>query len=934
MATEGPVLIIAGPGTGKTFTVVKRIAHLILDMGVSPEEIMAVTFTKKAARELVTRVSDELCERGGTEVNVTDMYIGTFHEVCLRIMRENEKAVPGKVTDAFEAAYLVSRNMETFEYISGFRETFPPEYGCWRRALKICEIASRLREELTDKNSLERLACDKDPEVVLLYDIVTSYGELLGTYGRLDFSAIQTSCLEMLRSDGEYLEKLREKIKYIMVDEYQDTNFIQEQLIFLLAGERKNICVVGDDDQGMYRFRGATIRNILEFPEKFKEGECRRIYLDVNYRSKGDIINFCSRFMENAEGVNLFNWDKFRFEKHLVSGRTETERAVFTCGGRNGFEQGENILKMINRMRREGYITDLNQIAFLFRSVKGTEARELGGYLEENGIAVYSPRSKMFFERTEVKQITGCMIMCFGTYLTDLKRNSFTLPIHEKLREYYKSCVGEAAGLFKENALLHEAVRELFGETAGIKGNSDMSLLGIFYRLMSFEPFKSYLDVSLEDNAGRVRAARNLSEVSRMLSKFSLLHNMQHLTGDNKVDCPEQFFNEYLKYLYIDGIGEYEDISEFAPKGCVSFMTVHQAKGLEFPVTVVCSLGGRPRRGRDDITAKAQKYFSRPPYEPLADIKYFDFWRLYYTAFSRARDMLVLSERTDRAGIFSEYTRGLPEFTGADLGGKKAAEVKKARYKNIYSFTSHIAVYEDCPRQYKFYKELRFAPPEIAHTFIGSLVHETLEEINNTVISGKGELLREEKIREIYNVHLVETVSETGCTFTDDQKTNALGHVLRYCQNRGDEMRYAYKAEEKINLVMEKFILQGVVDLLEYYENDDVFEILDYKTGPKPDIKKDPRSTDHYRKQMEIYAFLIERRYKKPVRRMKLYYTGETAESPYIIFDNDSQKISGTIADITRTVEDIESKRFEGTCGNGYTCRFCGMRGYCSKQEK
>ena len=118
----------------------------------------------------------------------------------------------------------------------------------------------------------------------------------------------------------------------------------------------------------------------------------------------------------------------------------------------------------------------------------------------------------------------------------------------------------------------------------------------------------------------------------------SFLHDMHNLSENNKIAMPEEFFNLYLKYLYVDGIGEYEDESEYAPSGCVSFMTIHQSKGLEFPVAVVGSLGNTPRRNSDPLMYSVEsRFFNREPYEPMADIKYFDFWRLYYVAFSRAR---------------------------------------------------------------------------------------------------------------------------------------------------------------------------------------------------------------------------------------------------------------------------------------------------------
>ncbi|MEE3497088.1 MAG: UvrD-helicase domain-containing protein, partial [Butyrivibrio sp.] len=131
-------------------------------------------------------------------------------------------------------------------------------------------------------------------------------------------SSIQTQTYEMLKEHSEILSKLQNEIRYIMVDEYQDTNYIQEQLVFMIAGERQNICVVGDDDQGMYRFRGATIRNILEFPSKFPQGACRKIHLEINYRSEPGIIDFYNRWMTNVDGMEIkFLIKKFNDPKFL-----------------------------------------------------------------------------------------------------------------------------------------------------------------------------------------------------------------------------------------------------------------------------------------------------------------------------------------------------------------------------------------------------------------------------------------------------------------------------------------------------------------------------------------------------------------------------------------------------------------------------------------
>lgn len=934
--TEGPMLIIAGPGTGKTFTLVKRIANIIKTNKAIPEEIMAVTFTEKAARELLTRLSDEFARQNIT-ANLNEMYIGTFHSICLRILKENlfhaAENENIRIIDSFEAAYLVCRNMDKFEFLGGFNELFPASMGKWNRALEVCRYVSLLSEELVD---VDKMADDKSNDMQLLSKIIKRYNEILDKHNFIDFSSMQTKTYDFLKNSPDVLEKLQNKLKYIMVDEYQDTNYVQEQLMFLLAGETQNICVVGDDDQGMYRFRGATIRNILEFPDKFPDQKCRIIHLDVNYRSEPEIIDFYNRWMENQEGVDLFNWNKYRYPKNIRSSKARSSQinSVFKCIGDNNAQKMQNILNMIFELKSKNCIADYNQIAFLFRSVKNREATELAAFLENNGIPVYSPRSEMFFNSVEIKQIIGCLIMCFQTYFSDLKKNEFTYPINDELRKYYKNCINEALVLINENKKLHNDITCEYEFVSGLSGESNKSFLDIFYKLISNEPFKNYLSADMNDIILATKAARNLSEFSRMIAKFSDMYDMHLLNISNKAVLPEQFFNEYIKYLYIDGVGEYEDISEYAPHGCVSFMTIHQSKGLEFPVVVVGSLNSVPKRNTDVLIYQAEnRFFHRAPFEPLSDIKYFDFWRLYYTAFSRAQNMLILSGERSKTGVFYDYMKNLPDIVEFNPSGQKFAEIKPIRYKKVYSFTSHIALYDGCPKQYKFYKEYGFAQNKMLHTSIGSLVHETLKSINDLAIEKRFDEINENKIKELFEIDLESITARTGFVLTDEQKKNALGHVIRYYFNRKDELYKALKAEEEIDLILDNYILQGIIDLIEYDASNDTLEIIDYKTGPKPSADPLSEKVEHYRKQLEIYAYLAEKRFNKKVSHMKLYYTSVNNGDPYIVFENDTDKIQKTINEVNETIYKIENKIFDDNVRNNYACKFCDMRFVCGKQE-
>ena len=224
--TEGPVLIIAGPGTGKTFTLVKRIAYLILEKKVAPSEIMVVTFTEKAGKELLTRISNEFIKYD-LDLNINEMYIGTFHSVCLRLLKENSEYVSGqmkyRMLDAFEQTYLVCRNIENFNHIPGY-SSYITGKNVWDQALEICRYVNQLMEELVDVEAMEK---DFDEDICFLAKLIRRYQALLERNAVMDFSSIQTKTYEMFMKHPEVLTKLRDSIRYIMVDEYQDTNYIQ-----------------------------------------------------------------------------------------------------------------------------------------------------------------------------------------------------------------------------------------------------------------------------------------------------------------------------------------------------------------------------------------------------------------------------------------------------------------------------------------------------------------------------------------------------------------------------------------------------------------------------------------------------------------------------------------------------------------------------------
>ena len=442
-AAEGPVLITAGPGTGKTYTLVQRAIYLIEERGIKPESIFIATFTEKAAKELITRITNELSDRG-IVANINEMYIGTFHSLCLRILKEHLEFTRlrrnYRLLDAFDQQYMVFQNIYRFRNIPEV-EIVLPNGGAWKQAEAICNYVNNLSEELVVP---EELMSDSDLSIAALGRMLKEYRDILVEGNLMDFSSIQIEAYRLLNDHADILEEMRSKVTHIMVDEYQDTNFIQEQLVFLLAGDRKNICVVGDDDQGLYRFRGATIRNILEFPQKFADGECRIIPLIINYRSNSDIVDFYNEWMATTDGAKFkFRWENFRYDKKIEPHEKTTLHSpavVKLAGVDDTDEWHEKILRFINDLKSSGKLTDYNQIAFLFNSVKHPRVTALARFLEENHINVYSPRSDMFFQRDEIRLALGCLMLMFPRYIQGLENGDYTFLQPEHIT-YYRNCV-------------------------------------------------------------------------------------------------------------------------------------------------------------------------------------------------------------------------------------------------------------------------------------------------------------------------------------------------------------------------------------------------------------------------------------------------------------------------------------------------------------
>lgn len=935
-STEGPLLVTAGPGTGKTFTLVKRVSYLVQEKHVDPSSILVATFTEKAAKELVTRISNELAA-SGVEFDVNEMYVGTFHSICLRLIKEHIEysnvRKNYRVADSFDQQYLVYQNYwSRFKSLEHFAE-LPKKTRVWDTCEQICSIANAMSEELVNVD--EMLKSD-DPVTLAYAEVAEAYNEMLTEKNWLDFAHIQLEAYQLLAWHPNVLSEVHEQIKYVMVDEYQDTNYIQEQLTLLLSKKSHNVCVVGDDDQGLYRFRGATIRNILEFPDKFGDGDCVRIALTDNYRSDPGVVAFYNEWMERTAGPRFrFDWEGYRFEKTINATRKGVDGApaVVKIGDDEDY-WCDTVCDFVLQLKKRGAIDDYNQIAFLFKSVKHRNARDLAERFEERGVSVYSPRSDVFFERGEVKLAIGVLLLLFPRYVQRLETGDFKYADETSIR-YYVSCILKANELLKDedNAALRKWIAATGRTHTAMAKNTDYAFSGLVYQLFEFEPFKSIIDTPLDTGVHDQRSVRNLSILVGITSKFEYLQRVDIFTAERIDATLERFFNTYLRFLMLGGIDEYEDETEYVPSGCVPFLTIHQSKGMEFPIVVVDSLYATPTKAGDEVLQGIKdRYGAREAYEPIDSIKYFDFWRLYYTAFSRAQDLLVLTHRDGTRKIgkaFEEPYGELPTCNPDTFPFDKFAfhHVKESDLKPVYSFTSDISLYEGCSVQYKLFRELGFTPVRVGATLFGQLVHQTIEDVHRAALRGECDRITLENADDWLQSNY-ETLSTSQHAYLSRVVIDAAKRqVRRYIERRSGRWDDIVEAEVQIGLSKPDYIIHGTVDLIE--GDNGTVDIVDFKSERKPDVNHDYELLETYRKQLLLYAHLIEEKTGRAVGKMKLYYTGEESGNPVITFSRDKRSIDAVAAEFDEVAHKIMRREYSCRATNARLCENCDFRYYC-----
>ena len=917
--TDGPLLVIAGPGAGKTHSIVLRALNLLLLGKAEPKEVVLCTFTEKAAFEMRDRLAGA-ARKVGYKGDLSELTIATIHGFCNRLLTEHRhRTTLGHGYETLDDLTQLLFIFEHFDAIVGELEEGKYLHR-WATRWTAIEGArsyfNKITEELVDPAAL---AASDDAFLAAIGAACKRYEEVLREKNRVDFAHLQRLAYDLLQ-EAQPSDAIVPAVRFLLVDEYQDTNYIQEQLLVKLAGTAGNLCVVGDEDQSLYRFRGATVRNILEFPQRFPN--CAAVKLTTNYRSHRDIVERYDRWMASADWSNQ-DGGSFRYDKNIVANPRAEHMdypSVVRIWGTSKGEEAERFADLVAFLKEERIVTDYNQIALLLHSVRDEHSGRYMAALAAKGVPALCPRARGFFDVPEIRHMVACYALLFGWFSDGRGQTAGRVLT---LAQYVDDAIMEAGRRFASPHPLAKMLQRWTADIAALKeGESlDYRPADYFYELLALEPFRS---ATRDENT-----ARNLATFSNLIGIFQSYYHYTVITHRNREYIRFHFFTSFLRLLHDGGINEYEDQDAPFPTGHVQVMTIHQAKGLEFPVVAVGSLT-KQLSSPKQIDRDLGPFYHRPAFEPPDRTTLFDRMRLHYVAFSRPQNLLVLTAHEQPKAHFAPIWEDLPQWPYVDkerLAARTFDARERMPAKKSYSFTGDLTIYDTCPRQYQFFREYDFTPSRAAVIFFGLLVHQTIEEIHRIAIDGKLRTLNEARIRDLFERTFGFLCLSEARPIGEAAKEAAFRQVLSYFKQNQREMRRVIETEVDVSLEKEDYILVGKVDLL--LGGDGKLELLDFKASPRP--TDSPALLDAYERQLCTYAHILEQRRGRRVDRLLLYWTAEERkEDALMVLPYRADRVDAAGKHFDATVRRIQAGEFAVTVPpEPRICGECDLRTLC-----
>ena len=983
---DGPLLIVAGAGTGKTTVLTKRIAYLI-SKGLKPNEILALTFTEKAANEMEERV-EKLLDYG-----YYDFWISTFHSFCDRILKNYglEIGIPinYRLIDDTGAWILIKKNFDKFSFLKEYRPLGNPSkfihalishfHVCKNEGIypeDYLEYADSLKENSIINDDLEYLQVS---EVAQAYH---TYQNLLLNNNSLDFGDLINYTNKLFDKRPKILKKIREQFKYILIDEFQDTNFVQYELIKKIAHPKNNLTVVGDDDQNIFSFCGASINNVLRFKNDYLNS--KDIILIENYRSPQNILDLAYNFIQ----FNNPNRLEYELNKEKKIKNDAKEKGVDISNFKKFSKKLKSNLSQEGHLELLSFETVEDEVLGIIDKIWELKEIDKEAKFSDFCVLVRTNDSANYFIRGFERASMPCFFIS--------SKGLYSHPIILDIIAYFKVILD-----FYDSPSLYRVLRSLpfdFSpeEVAKISWFADEHSIPLFDALKRVDLLNQFSEetklrinellFSLEEHF-KLSKEKNTGEIFiRMINDLHYAKFLKDSTEENlrNWEVIYQFFQkiknfESISYdaklvTFIDQIqmeldsGEEGDLNnQIDDSNSVKIMTIHSAKGLEFKYVFVVNLVHRKfptdkKRAQIELPKDFIKEVS-----PEGDYHIEEERRLFYVALTRAKMGLFLTWANDYGGKqLKKPSRFLIEsglineedakkqkidkksfnFSKVFNGFKKESiETLNIRHDNLlpshFSF-SQLASFEKCPLQYKYGHILKIPIKGKPSFSFGKSVHNTLHRF----VSLNAKILQSEQVDlfkgidserkkfnlgledliKIYNEEWIDAWFDTE-DHKEEYRTKGKEILQEFYNDFIDkdfnvlflENEPALEKTFSLNLNGHKFI--GAIDRID--KNKDGIELIDYKTGT---AKKSLSTDDKF--QLQIYNLAATKVFGIRPQKMTYYYV---EGGVYSSFEPKEKDIEKTEEKVLNIIDKIKRSKFKPTAG--WHCEYCDYKNICPHRK-
>jgi len=984
---KGPLLIVAGAGTGKTTVITQRIVNLIEKGearpasaksshlrqgsggqvgGAKPEEILALTFTEKAATEMEERVETLL------PYGYVDLWISTFHSFCERVLRDYalDIGLPAdfKVLDGTAGWLLVYRNLEKFnldyykplgnptKFIKALISHFS---HCKDQAIYPEDYLKYAEKLKTRDDAPEELETERIKEVAEAYH---AYQRLLLENSSLDFGDLINFCLKLFVKRPLILEKYRKKFKYILVDEFQDTNWAQYELIKILAAPENNLTVCADDDQAIYRWRGASFSNIIQFKKDFPEAE--QISLVKNYRSAQNILDLAYKFIKgnNPDRLEYVN----KINKELVA-EGKAEGVIEHIAAKNLEEEVKKTLKKILDILKKDKDASYNDFAILVR------ANDAAGVfikaLERAGLPYQFLASRGLYSKPVILDVISYFKLLDNYHESPAVYRILNMPFLGIAPEDIMKLTQYS---YKKTKSLYEAMDELplITGIAPASAEKIVFVLSLIKKHTSLVKEKSVSEmlVAFLTDSGYIKYLTDKDDKEQ----FDLL-NQFHKRVKNFEDATiEPTLNNFMKEIGLEIEAGEEGKLEFDPEqgpDMIKIMTIHGAKGLEFKYVFLVNMVDKrfPTIERKDPIELPEDLIK--DIKPTGDVHLQEERRICYVAITRAKKGVYFTSAEDYGGARKKKLSRFMVEMGFQEQIKETKEMKDLKAENEllkneknlvgarskqpmpdylpkhFSF-SQLAAFDKCPLQYKFGFILRVPTRGKAVFSFGKTMHNTFynflkyanensDRSQTNLFGFDAKAVKDKKVKALDFDDLVKIFEENWIDEWYENKKQKedyrkLGRKIikdfyeDFLNNPPKILKVdnALALEMPFNLKIGEHTLYGVVDRID--EEKDGVAIIDYKTGES----KEKLSADD-KEQLLIYQIAAEEIFKLNPQKLVYHYLTDNKKAEFIGTEKEKSQLKEKILE---EIEEMKSSKFEAK--PSHLCKFCDFKDVCDHAQR